>query len=208
MRCTPRHPALTLALALFSLATVASAAIFTVDDLGDAVDANPGNAACQTATGACTLRAAMQEANATAGADEIVVPAGTVTLTIAGAFEDAAATGDLDITDDLTVTGAGASVTFVDAAGLDRVFDVGANVTLSGLTVRGGDAQGLDGGGMFIAPFGADITVDVSDVHVTGNTANHGGGVMKRISLCSPAVPNSASRVILSICSRIRRKAE
>ncbi len=36
---------------------------FTVDSLGDEPDANPGNGACATADGKCTLRAAIQEAN-------------------------------------------------------------------------------------------------------------------------------------------------
>ena len=172
---------LALALTLVSIATVAPAAVFTVDDFADAVDANVGDAACETATGSCTLRAAVQEANALAGSDEIVVPAGTAVLTIGGTGEDAAATGDLDVVDDATVMGAGAGLTVVDANGLDRVFDIGANVALSGFTIRGGDAGGLDGGGMFIAPFGEDITVDVRDVHVTGNTANHGGGIMNQV---------------------------
>src|SRR6185369_5960639 len=77
----------------------AEALTFTVNSITDAVDANPGNGVCATAAGQCTLRAAIQEANASRGADTITLPAGTYTLTIAGRNEDAAAMGDLDIND-------------------------------------------------------------------------------------------------------------
>jgi hypothetical protein len=61
-----------------------------------------------------SLRQVIQAANSNPGADTIVVPADTYTLTIAGTGEDAAATGDLDITDDLTVTGDGAQTTLIN----------------------------------------------------------------------------------------------
>ena len=50
---------------------------FTVNSTVDAVDANPGDGVCETApgNGACTLRAAVQEANDLPGMDEINVPA-------------------------------------------------------------------------------------------------------------------------------------
>ena len=67
----------------------AAEANFAVNSPADAVDANPGDGLCQTATpGECTLRAAIQEANALSGADTITLPADTYTLTIAGAGED------------------------------------------------------------------------------------------------------------------------
>jgi CSLREA domain-containing protein len=43
----------------------------TVNDAGDAGDANPGNGTCATTTGSCSLRAAIQEADAHQGADAI-----------------------------------------------------------------------------------------------------------------------------------------
>jgi len=49
----------------------ASHATFVVNDTGDAPDANPGNGTCATSTGVCTLRAAIQEANAHPGPDTI-----------------------------------------------------------------------------------------------------------------------------------------
>jgi CSLREA domain-containing protein len=49
------------------------AATFTVNSTGDGGDATPGDGVCETATGngVCTLRAAIQEANALAGTDTI-----------------------------------------------------------------------------------------------------------------------------------------
>ena len=52
---------------------------YTVNDLGDAPDATAGDDICATAGAVCTLRAAIQEANAHAGADTIVFSvAGTI----------------------------------------------------------------------------------------------------------------------------------
>lgn len=97
--CTSRRvlAAAALAIAVFGLGAPARAATFIVNDTTDAVDAAPGDGVCLTAAGQCTLRAAIRQANALAGPDTIVVPAGTVVLTLVGTGEDAAVTGDLDI---------------------------------------------------------------------------------------------------------------
>jgi CSLREA domain-containing protein len=71
-----------------------------------------------SADGHCSLREAIQAANTDSsvdtcaagdGADTIGLPMGTYLLTIAGVSEDDGATGDLDITSDLTLEGAGAA---------------------------------------------------------------------------------------------------
>lgn len=118
--------------------------LFTVNAMLDAQDAQPGNGICETApdNGVCTLRAAVQETNALPGADTVVLPAGAYTLTLAGALEDLGRFGDLDVRDDLTLTGAGADATVIDGNGLDRVIDVpsfGSEVAISGVTIRNGD---------------------------------------------------------------------
>src|SRR5438876_9548202 len=164
---------LTLASLLLAVAP-AAAATFTVNDTADAVDAVlDGN--CATAGGTCTLRAAIQEANAHAGADTIMVPAGTYLLTIAGQGEDIAATGDLDITDDATITGAGADNTILDGNGIDRIFDISASlVTISALTIRNGNPGPGDngfGGGLYNSS-----TLTLRNVVVANNTAAASGG--------------------------------
>jgi CSLREA domain-containing protein len=179
------HLPLLAALAAATLlgpAGAAPAATFTVDSVADAVDALPGNGACATAVAQCTLRAAIQEANALAGGDDVVLPAGTFTLAVTGRNEDDAAQGDLDVRAPITITGAGADQTIVDGAGIDRVFDVWADAAIAGLTIRGGNALGSlagleDGGGVLALPDGTLITVTLSNVRVSGNTASTGGGV-------------------------------
>lgn len=99
--------------------------------------------------GDCSLREAVVAANgdtavdacpAGNGADTIVLPAGEFLLNLVGSSENASFTGDLDITDDLTLIGVGANDTFIDANDVDRVFELhsGSQVTMSNLTVRGG----------------------------------------------------------------------
>lgn len=119
-------------------------AVFVVNSTTDAVDAFPGDGLCSTATGVCTLRAAVQEANARLGKARITLPAGNYQLTITGVAEDSAATGDLDIIDDLEIVGAGMESTSIDGNALDRVFDVkpGVTVVISDLTIRNGHDVG------------------------------------------------------------------
>src|SRR5438105_4899196 len=105
------------------------ATTFTVNSTRDATDALPGDGRCQTdITDECTLRAAIQEANFAAsrstGVPAITVPIGVYTLTLAGADENQAATGDLDLVGPLTITGEDQSTTIIDGGGSDRVFDV------------------------------------------------------------------------------------
>jgi CSLREA domain-containing protein len=173
--------------AVFLLFTVesggrpASAADFTVDSTADAVDASPGDGACDDGAGNCTLRAAIQETNALAGPDTITLPEGAYTLTIPGTGEDAAADGDLDITDDLTITGSvSKSIAIIDANGAvtgERALDVdpggaGITVAISDLTVQHGTEISGDGGG--IRNKG---TLSLTNVWVSGNTSGKGGGI-------------------------------
>ena len=111
-----------------------------------------------------SLRQAIIDANSAPGADTIILPAGTYVLS-----------GDLDITDDVTITGAGATTTILDGGGNDRVFNVSSGtVDMSGLTIRNGDAGGSAGGGMRI---GSGGNVTLTNVIVSGNVAGDGGGI-------------------------------
>src|SRR5262249_45355762 len=101
-----------------------AAATFVVNSTLDAVDAVPGDGICATAGGVCTLRAAIQEANALSGSDVITLPAGIYRLTIPGSNEENSATGDLNVSTVITINGAGAATTVIDGNGLDRVFRV------------------------------------------------------------------------------------
>lgn len=127
--------------------------------------------------GAGSLRQAIINANANAGTDTITfVGSGTYLLTIAGTGEDAAATGDLDITDNLIIIGNGPGNTVIDASGfgVDGVVHLlGTNTaTISGVTIQGGTAN--DGGGIFVD--GSSI-LNLTDAIVQNNTSDLGGGL-------------------------------
>jgi CSLREA domain-containing protein len=131
-----------------------------VDSLRDEVDANPGDGQCDTGgagtpSNVCTLRAAVMEANASSDTTTILLPEGVIQLTLHGANEDAAATGDLDILQSTTIIGESQGGSIIDAHKLvyepkdqlqdeppDRVFHVvnGVNLTLETLTARRGKA--------------------------------------------------------------------
>jgi len=148
----------------------ASAADFTVDSTADVVDATPGDGVCDDGAGNCTLRAAIQEANALPGPDTITLPAGTYTLTIHGPNEDAAASSDLDVTDDLTISGAGEPSTIIDCDGAPLGSEV--NPTLE-------DPDPIPDGGAFeIDPIGAGITVGISSLTIRECSGTNGGGIL------------------------------
>ncbi len=165
---------------LQQLKAVSATSNFNVDSLTDAVDVNPGDGLCATAANECTLRAAIQESNALAGSDIINLPAGTYTLTLAGADENLSATGDLDLLDDVVINGTAVATTIIAGNTLDRVFhNISASVTLNNLTVRNGDltnSAGVDGGGGIFNEAGS---LTLNDCRVVENLAWEFGSLAK-----------------------------
>jgi len=163
-----------------SLPPAYSAISFSVNTTVDAVDASPGDGLCATASGQCSLRAAIQETNAQPGTDDIHVPTGTYQLTIGGNNENAAATGDLDVTDSVRIYGSGDSVssaTIIDGGQIDRVFEIrsSASAELYLLTIRNGNVHSAPwpgGGGINV-----DGTLSLIESTVTGNSAGRGAGI-------------------------------
>ena len=84
----------------------ASALSFTVNTTADAHDADPGDGKCADAAGQCTLRAALEEADASPSGStvSINVPSGAYDLTL-GSLTLGSATVPLSI----TVDGAGSA---------------------------------------------------------------------------------------------------
>ncbi|MBC8097845.1 MAG: hypothetical protein H7Y11_00245, partial [Armatimonadetes bacterium] len=158
---------------------------FTLTYFGDSnsIDANPGDGICADPDGACGLRAAVMEANALDPGTFINIPAdATITLTRAGVDENSAATGDLDITNSMTILGGSALTTIINGGGIDRVFDVWNGVVdIKNLSITGGDAtlsangfEELNGGAVWL-----NCTADLllQDVNIYDNIAAQGAGV-------------------------------
>ena len=185
---------------------------FNVNNTADDRDLQPGDGKCQVGINipVCTLRAAIQETNALAGSNGITLPPGTYSLTRPGRSEDSALIGDLDVTDTLTIVGAGADSTSIDANEFDRVFHVlpNANLTISGVTIREGFATGLDGAGINLGSVGGGImhqgvSLRLFDSILMNNRANAGGGIY------SAHHPTDPPRTILiEACSFRGNRAE
>lgn len=186
--------------ARLTLAAVATFAVLVlISNTGQPAMAATFSVTTTTDGGPGSLRQAIIDANASPGADTVNVPAGNYVLTIAGSGEDAAATGDLDITDDLTIVGSGAATTVIDGNALDRVLHVLPDVTaeITGVTITGGvvDASGggfspITGGG-----FLNEGTTVIREVIVDSNEAILGGGVANfgELTVDHSRVHNNAS---------------
>lgn len=160
--------ALTVLLGMVWVAGPGVAVDFSVDSSEDHVDMSHGDGVCLTTMGTCTVRAAIEEANALAGLDRVLLPAGVYELSLAGVDEDLSATGDLDVLEDLEIRGASESSTFLDAVVEDRVLDIvsvdrapGVTLTLRQLTVRSGSVE--QSGGCLRVAEGGTLLLD----HVT-----------------------------------------
>src|SRR5262245_44864853 len=111
-------------------------------------------------SGADSLRAAVAAANANPGADTIdFATTGTIGLT----------SGELDITDSVTINGPGEGALTVSGTYASRVFGIAGDptVTIANLTVANGSTTDSPGGGISMA--GGTVTLD--HVTVSGNYA-------------------------------------
>ena len=147
------------------------AATFNVNSTADANNVNPGNGVCETGAGngICTLRAAIQESNASAAfpPDQIILPAGTYVLT----------GGLLQITTSLSIVGGGASSTIINGNNVSSIFLIsnpGTDpiVNISGVTITNGNS-GIDFGAGFRVT--ADSSLSLANSIVSANNSSVGG---------------------------------
>ncbi|MFN8465935.1 MAG: choice-of-anchor Q domain-containing protein [Caldilineaceae bacterium] len=141
--------------------------------------------------GFCSLREAVIAANtdnsfhdcpAGSGADTIVFDAQLprpviITLTLTGADEDAAETGDLDVSGTLAIVGETPDAIVIDGDAADRVFEAlqASTLGISGVTIRHGSAPvGANGGGVLV-DLAARLTL--TDSVVISSSATSGGGL-------------------------------
>jgi hypothetical protein len=162
----------------------------------------PGPATAQIACTEVALRTAI---NAATTGSTITIPGGC-TITLTGLADDNGnLSGDLDIAANtaastLTIQGAGPGQTIIDGGAVDRVFFIASSktVTLSGLTIRNGDATKnvgeRKGGGIFSN--GATLTVTNSEI--IDNKATSGGGIYEnagRLTLTNVTVSGNSATV-------------
>lgn len=170
---------------------------FIVNTNADASDADTTDGLCDTdlatAGSQCTLRAAIEQANADAGSNNInFAPSvtGTITLTL----------GELSIisTDGVSINGPGARVLTVSGNNASRVFNIltGTTATISGLTISNGLANQVS---LFVPVVGGggisnSGVLTITEVTVTNNTA------VGTVSLLAPT-PNAFGGGILNVSS-------
>ena len=177
--------------AMVALAPSVNAATITVTGMGDTLGNN----------GVCTIREAIINANnnaatwtdcaAGSGADTIVLPAGTITLTISNTpnsfnAEELSLKGDLDISSSLTINGNAAGTT-INGGAVDRIFDINPDtdsdpataqpaiaVSINLLTITNGRQN--DVGAIRVQ---ANATVTMRDCTVSNSVswANDAGGI-------------------------------
>ncbi len=160
---------LTLLLIGLVITQPAHAAGFVVNSTADTDDGT-----CDAAN--CTLREAINAANAMAGTDTITFDATVFTSAATGTIT---LTSDLpNITTDMNITGLGTDKVIVDGNNLHRPFYIptsGTFVTVSDLTITRGNTSG-DGGG--ILNYGAlTVSSSVFSSNTTHSGTGGGGGI-------------------------------
>ncbi|MBK8903644.1 MAG: right-handed parallel beta-helix repeat-containing protein [Anaerolineaceae bacterium] len=176
-----------------------STADFVVNSESDAGDIQPGDGLCNTSMGTCTLRAAVQEANAYTGTQTIFLPTGTYTLTLPGKNEDLAATGDLDIKDDLQLLGDAIDIPTINGGASDRIFQIFPTISahFENVNVRNGFLEDMDAkGGAILSSGHLTIkNVTVRDNFTTG-LGGGGGGIYSSgvITIENSLIDNNATK--------------
>lgn len=157
------------ALRLWALAPAATYTVTKTTDTNDGL----------CSAGDCSLREALIAANTSPGADVIALPSGAYSLTLTGAGEDNAATGDLDIRDSVTIAVVGVAPAILDGNQTDRVLHVvvtTATLNLSNVVIqRGFYASSEGGGGLYNQGTSYLYNVSVSNGNATLTAS--GGGV-------------------------------
>ncbi len=152
---------------------VAYAATIIVNTTADELNTN-GNCSLREAIRAANLDINVDACTAGNGADTITLPGGIYTLAISGQDDNTDATGDLDITSNVTINGAGANTTIIDGNKVDRVIDVlaGATVIINKITIQNGQNGFACGAGLHNLG-----TLTIQNVIIRNNRSDCGGGI-------------------------------
>ncbi|HEY0658620.1 MAG TPA: choice-of-anchor Q domain-containing protein, partial [Pyrinomonadaceae bacterium] len=170
----------------------APSASFVVTASGDSNDLTAFDNLCLDANGQCSLRAAVQQANATGGSDVIgfSLQSPAITLTL----------GEIVVSQSVSIQGPGARNLIVQrdaSAAAARIFNVqgpdGTVVDISGLSIAGGKTTGLVfGGGVLIARAN---TLNLTEVTLRDNWSEIGGGAFNygTLNLFNSTVSNNTA---------------
>ena len=168
----------------------------TVDTMSDANALDPGSGLCRDSLGSCSLRAAIEVADALGTPITIHIPAGTYLLTLGALVATDPAGVSIDgasaATTMITSAGQPSRLLVVQAGGAASSSSMGAAVSLANLTLRGGTAASTqawagDGGAILVAD--ARDLLEMTRVTVAdSNAAIAGGGLYARGRVWATAV--------------------
>ncbi len=136
---------------------------FVVDTTSDPAVTNAGTQCASGNSGTCSLRAAVEAADADSGViDAVSVPSGkTITLTL----------GTIVLSNSMIIDGNGSTVSGGASAEIFELETGSADVNITGLTLKDGSSEE---GGAFYVDAGSLV---LSDVTLTGNNAVDGGAL-------------------------------
>jgi hypothetical protein len=163
-------------LLVLGLAAPAQAATFNVNSLADGFDDVVGDGVCATAGAVCTVRAAVEEADAGAAVDEIVLGPGVHSLSSSLSVSN----------NDVTIRGAGAAATTINqTTSGERVLAIlNSTSVVRDLALSGGSPP-LAGGGLFVDVTGSQSVlveralIANNAVSATSGASPFGGGIAK-----------------------------
>ncbi len=143
---------------------VANADFVVASDPGDSDDANPGNGICADSQGRCSLRAAVQEANALGGARRIALSPSTYRVD----------QGAIEISGDIEIIGVGVGLSEIVSDGPHRLLSVlsGASLHLGDVSLSGTEEVPAAGGLLH-----NESTLIIVDAMLQNGHASSGGAL-------------------------------
>jgi hypothetical protein len=186
----PRRILVVTILTSICAASVARGATLAVDRFDD----DPNAQQCTPDPGDCSLRGAVELANALTGADTIELPPGEYALSIPGAApwsEQDPAVGDVDVRDSVTIHGLGDwNGVLIQVTGPPTAFDVASSldVTIANLSIRGGGVHAYKSTTLALV----NVNVTAGNVAIDPAVAN---GVPSSLTLESCAIDQDTSQV-------------
>ena len=178
-----------IVIGLAAHATAQSGLTFVVNSTGDGADSAPGNGVCAASGGVCTLRAAIEEANATAGHDTIrfAIGSGLQTIAIGAPLPAVSERATIDGTTQPGFAGSPLVVVNGNGSAGPGLLITGGSTTVRGLVVGNVRGDGIElrssGGnvleGNYVGMAADGVTPFANTGHgvvVTGSPNNRIGG--------------------------------